>query len=114
MPGSRPCFIRSVDGDWLHLDGCQVKVEVRRRYQREVARDGEGDDLIDQGSESMEFNITGTMEMDTYLKALEIFRSGTSWLLDPFEEKELKTCFASLKYDGANGCYEFLLIEDVV
>lgn len=114
MASGISCFIRSLEGSWLQLDGCGVNLEIRRRYQREIARDGEGDDLIDQGSESMEFTICGRMESSTYLKALEIFRSGTCWFIDPFEEREMKACFARIRFDSDGGDFEFLLIEDVV
>lgn len=114
MTAGISCFIRSIDGSWLQLDGVNVKLEMRRRFQREIARDGEGDDLIDQGSESMEFTITGRMESTTYLKTLDIFRSGSCWFIDPFEEREMKACFARLRYDSEDDSFEFLIIEDVI
>ncbi len=114
MSGGQSCFIRSLEGDWLQLDGCTIQLEIRRRYQREIARDGEGDDLIDQGSESMEFTISGRADAATYLKAQTIFRSGTCFFIDPFEECELKTCFASIRYNSESKEFEFQLIQDVV
>ncbi|MBT4058973.1 MAG: hypothetical protein HOE69_01525 [Euryarchaeota archaeon] len=114
MSADLSCFIRSIDGDWLQIDGCSVELEIRRRFQREVARDGEGDDLIDQGSESMEFVVSGRIDTPTYLKAQKIFRSGTCWFIDPFEECEIKACFAKIKYDSESNEFEFNLIEDVV
>ncbi|MDP6742109.1 MAG: hypothetical protein QF807_02380 [Candidatus Thalassarchaeaceae archaeon] len=114
MATGHSCFIRSLDGDWLQLDNCNIKLEIRRRYQREVARDGEGDDLLDQGAESMEFTLNGHIDVPTYLKIQTIFRSGTCWFIDPFEERELKVCFARLRFDSETNEFEFLLIEDVV
>jgi len=114
MVGGRSCYIRSSDGDWLQLDDCAVTIEQRRRFQREVARDGEGDDLIDQGSESAEYRFTGRMDDDTYRSVLELFRTGGCWLIDPFEEMELKVCFARLRYNSADGTYEFHLIQDAI
>ena len=114
MSGGLSCFIRSLDGDWLQLDGCCVSIEIRRRFQREIARDGEGDDLIDQGSESMEFRLGGRMDLQTYLKAQTIFRSGTCWFIDPFDEQEIKVCFARIRYNSDSNDFDFQLIEDVV
>jgi len=114
MAATKSCFIRSLDGDWLQLDNCNIKLEIRRRFQREVARDGEGDDLLDQGAESMEFLLTGLIDIPTFQKVQTIFRSGTCWIIDPFEEKELKVCFARLRFDSETDEFEFLLIEDVV
>ena len=114
MASGQSCFIRSLDGDWLQLDDCHIKLEIRRRYQREIARDGEGDDLLDQGAESMEFTMTGRIDIATFLKVQTIFRSGTCWYIDPFEEREMKVCFARLRYDSETDEFEFLLIEDVV
>lgn len=114
MSGGLSCFIRSLDGDWLQLDGCTVAIEIRRRFQREIARDGEGDDLIDQGSESMEFTLSGRMDLSTYLKAQTIFRSGTCWFIDPFDEQEIKVCFARIRYNSDSNDFDFQLIEDVV
>jgi hypothetical protein len=96
------------------VDDCSVAIEQRRRFQREVARDGEGDDLIDQGSESAEYTFTGRMDDETYLKVLKVFRAGTCWLIEPFEENELKVCFAKLCYDSSLGTFKFLLIQDAI
>lgn len=114
MSAGHSCFIRSLDGDWLQLVNCHIVLETRRRFQREVARDGEGDDLIDQGSKSMEFTISGQIDKSTFLKVQKIFRSGASWLIDPFEEREMKVCFAKIKYDTKTDEYEFLFIEDAI
>jgi len=98
----------------LQLDDCAIAIEQRRRFQREVARDGEGDDLIDQGSESAEYIVTGRIDDETYLKVLEVFRAGTCWLIEPLEEMELKVCFARLCYDSNVGTFEILLIQDAI
>jgi hypothetical protein len=79
-----------------------------------VARDGEGDDLIDQGSESAEYKFTGRIDDETYLKVLEVFRSGSCWLIEPLEEFELKVCFAKFCYDCKFGTFEIILIQDAI
>ena len=114
MVGERPCYIRTSEGDWLQLEDCAIAIEQRRRFQREVARDGEGDDLIDQGSESAEYIVTGRIDDETYLKVLKVFRAGTCWLIEPLEEMELKVCFARLCYDSNLGTFEILLIQDAI
>ena len=114
MVGERPCYMRTSEGDWLQLDDCSISIEQRRRFQREVARDGEGDDLIDQGSESAEYKFTGRIDDETYLKVLEVFRSGSCWLIEPLEEFELKVCFAKFCYDCKFGTFEIILIQDAI
>jgi hypothetical protein len=54
------------------------------------------------------------MDLSTYLKAQTIFRSGTCWFIDPFEEQEIKVCFARIRYNSDSNDFDFQLIEDVV
>ena len=48
------CFIASVGKDWHQIANCNVHMSVKRRLQRTVIRGQEGDDLLDEGSESAE------------------------------------------------------------
>lgn len=87
-------------------------MRVKRRLQRTVIRGAEGDDLLDEGAESAEYTITGSMSMADYKDILAIFRAGQPWFHDPFEERQMKALFLSIDYDSATGAYEFILMED--
>ena len=106
------CFIASVGKDWHRIANCNVHMAVKRRLQRTVIRGQEGDDLLDEGSESGEYTITGNMSLNEYKEILTIFRSGQPWFHDPFEERQMKALFLSISYDSATGAYEFILMED--
>jgi len=106
------CFIASVGKDWHKISNCNVHMNVKRRLQRTVIRGAEGDDLLDEGAESAEYTITGSMGMDEFKQILGIFRSGQPWFHDPFEERQMKALFLSIDYDSASGAYEFILMED--
>jgi len=106
------CFIASVGKDWHKISNCNVHMNVKRRLQRTVIRGAEGDDLLDEGAESAEYTITGSMGMDEFKQILAIFRGGQPWFHDPFEERQMKALFLSIAYDSASGAYEFILMED--
>ena len=106
------CFIASVGKDWHKISNCNVHMNVKRRLQRTVIRGSEGDDLLDEGAESAEYTITGSMGMDEFKQMLAIFRGGQPWFHDPFEERQMKALFLSIDYDSATGVYEFILMED--
>lgn len=106
------CFIASVGKDWHKISNCNVHMNVKRRLQRTVIRGAEGDDLLDEGAESAEYTIIGSMGMDEFKQILAIFRGGQPWFHDPFEERQMKALFLSIDYDSATGAYEFILVED--
>lgn len=106
------CFIASVGKDWHRISNCNVHMNVKRRLQRTVIRGQEGDDLLDEGSESGEYTISGNMPMSEYKEILKIFRGGQPFFHDPFEERQMKVVFLSIDYDSATGAYEFILMED--
>ena len=106
------CFIASVGKDWHRISNCNVHMSVKRRLQRTVIRGQEGDDLLDEGSESGEYTITGNMSMSEYKEILKIFRAGQPFFHDPFEERHMKALFLSIDYDSATGAFEFILMED--
>ena len=106
------CFIASVGKDWHRIANCNVHMSVKRRLQRTVIRGQEGDDLLDEGSESAEYTITGNMSMSEYKEILQIFRGGQPWFHDPFEDRQMKALFLSVDYDSASGAFIFVLMED--
>ena len=88
-------------------------MRVARRMQRTIIRGQEGDDLLDEGSESAVYTVTGNMGMLEYQAVLNIFRRGQPWFHDPFEDRQMKVIFSTVDYDSATGDYEFVLIEDI-
>ena len=111
--GTQTCFIRPEGGEWLQLHECTIAVVINRRMTRTVTHGGEGDDLIDEGSESAEYTVTGEIDLDDSKKVLEIFRGGQPFFHEPYEEKEMKVVFSKLTFDGGSGQYSFHLIEDI-
>ena len=66
-------------------------MSVKRRLQRTVIRGQEGDDLLDEGSESGDYTITGNMSMSEYKEILKIFRAGQPLCqLIPFKRQNTK------------------------
>jgi hypothetical protein len=106
------CFIASVGKDWHKISNCNDHMNVKRRLQRTVIRGAGGDDLLDEGAESAQYTITGSMGMDEFKQILAISRGGQPWFHDPFEERQMKALFLSIDYDSATGAYEFILMED--
>ena len=107
------CFLKSGNDDWYQILGCNVHMRVARRMQRTIIRGQEGDDLLDEGSESAIYTVTGSMGMPEYQEVLKIFRSGQPWFHDPFEDRQMKVIFSTVDYDSATGDYEFVLVEDI-
>ena len=112
--GNQALFIRPPNGEWVQLDNAQISVEIRRRMTRTVTHGGEGDDLIDEGSESAIYTVKGQMGSDIYKRVLAIFRGGQPYIHEPYEEREVKVMFGMLRYDGGTKEYTFELIEDIV
>jgi len=107
------CFLKSDGEDWHQILGCNVHMRVARRMQRTIIRGQEGDDLLDEGSESAIYTVTGNMGMADYQAVLKIFRRGQPWFHDPFEDRQMKVMFSTVDYDSATGDYEFVLVEDI-
>ena len=106
------CFIASVGKDWHRIANCNVHMSVKRRLQRTVIRGQEGDDLLDEGSESAEYTITGNMSMAEYKEILKIFRGGQPWFR-PIRRATDESPVLSVDYDSASGAFVFILMEDV-
>ena len=53
------------------------------------------------------------MDFDEYKKVLTMFRSGQPYIHDPFEERDVKTVFSKMDYDGSEKIYTFEFIEDI-
>ena len=110
-------FIRPASGtsssEWLRLPNADISVTITRRITRTVLHGGEGDDLVDEGAESAVYTVRGEMDFDEYKKVLTMFRSGQPYIHDPFEERDVKTVFSKMDYDGSEKIYTFEFIEDI-
>jgi hypothetical protein len=42
-----------------------------------------------------------------------MFRSGQPYIHDPYEERDVKTVFGKIEYDGSKSTYTFEFIEDI-
>ena len=69
--------------------------------------------IIDEGAESAVYTVRGEMNLDDYKKVLKMFRAGQPYIHDPFEERDVKTVFSKMSYDGTEGLYTFEFIEDI-
>lgn len=110
-------FIRPASGtsstDWLRLPNADISVVITRRITRTVLHGGEGDDLVDEGAESAVYTVRGEMSNDEYKKILKMFRSGQPYIHDPYEERDVKTVFGKIEFDGSKNTYCFEFIEDI-
>ena len=115
MP-SMDFFIRpataKTSADWIRFQNADISVRIARRITRTVVRGGEGDDLHDEGAESAVYTVRGIMAIDLYKQVIEMFRGGQPYIHDPFEERDVKVVFGSLKYDGTSEEFTFELFED--
>lgn len=91
----------------------EITINIERRLQRTVIRGGEGDDLLDEGSESAVYNVVSSASVSDYKSLMELFRGGQPHIIDPFDGKEVKVAFKSVEYSASNGALKMVLIEDV-
>ena len=108
------CWIKAEDDDeWTVISDCRVHMSVARRIQRTIVRGSEGDDILDEGSESAVFTVRGVMSLEDHRNVLRIFRRGGAWFKDPFEEREASAIVTNVEYEGGTGKYSIKIIEDV-
>ena len=91
----------------------EITIHIERRLQRTVIRGGEGDDLLDEGSESAVYDIVSSASVSEYKSLMELFRGGQPNIIDPFDGKDVKVAFKSGDYSASNGALKMVLIEDV-
>jgi hypothetical protein len=97
----------------LALPCVEITIHIERRIQRTVIRGGEGDDLLDEGSESAVYDVISSASVSEYQSMMELFRGGQPRIIDPFDGKEVKVAFKSIEYSASNGDLKMVLIEDV-
>lgn len=91
----------------------EITIKIERRIQRTVIRGGEGDDLLDEGSESAVYDVLCTASVSEYNDLMAIFRGGQPDIIDPFDGREVKVAFKSVEYSASNGDLKMQLLEDV-
>ena len=74
---------------------------------------GEGDDLLDEGSESAVYDVLCTASVSEYNELMSMFRSGQPNIIDPFDGRDVKVAFKSVEYSASNGDLKMQLLEDV-
>ena len=108
------CWIKAEDDDeWTVISDCSVHMSVARRIQRTIVRGSEGDDILDEGSESAVFTVRGVMSLEDHRNVLRIFRRGGARFKGPFEEREASAIVTNVEYEGGTGKYSIKIIEDV-
>ena len=91
----------------------EITIKIERRIQRTVIRGGEGDDLLDEGSESAVYDVLSTASGSEYNELMSMFRSGQPNIIDPFDGRNVKVAFKSVEYSASNGDLKMQLLEDV-
>ena len=91
----------------------EIKIKIERRIQRTVIRGGEGDDLLDEGSESAVYDVLSTASVSEYNELMSMFRSGQPNIIDPFDSRDVKVAFKSVEYSASDGELKMQLLEDV-
>ena len=86
-------------------------MSVKRRLQRTVIRGQEGDDLLDEGSESAEYTITETCPWQNTNKFGD-FQRRTTMVSRPIRRATHEGPVLSVDYDSASGAFVFILMED--
>ena len=112
--GDQVFFLRPAKGEWIQFSNCSVQVAITRILTRTIIHGGEGDDLIDEGSESAIYTVKGTLDLDQYKEVLLIFRGGQPYIHEPYEENEKKVVFSKFEFDGESKEFTFEFIEDIV
>ena len=52
------CSLKAKDDEnWMEINNCSVSMSVTRRIQRTIVRGNEGDDILDEGAESVVYSI---------------------------------------------------------
>ena len=108
------CSIKAKDDHtWIEINDCSVSMSVTRRIQRTVVRGNEGDDILDEGSESVLYTIKGEMPVSEYRQILIMFRKGGIFFKDPFEERTVSAIISKIEFDGNSKNYLIEIIEDI-
>ena len=108
------CSIRAKDNEnWIKISNCSVSMSVTRRIQRTIVRGNEGDDILDEGSESVLYTIEGEMPVSEYRELLIIFRKGGIFFKDPFEDRIVSAVISKIEFDGNSRNYLIEIIEDI-
>ena len=108
------CSIKAKDDDtWIEINDCSVSMSVTRRIQRTIVRGNEGDDILDEGSESVLYTIKGEMPVSEYRQILIMFRKGGIFFKDPFEERTVSAIISKIEFDGNSKNYLIEIIEDI-
>ena len=89
----------------------EITIKIERRIQRTVIRGGEGDDLLDEGSESAVYDVLTTGAVSEYNELMAMFRGGQPNIMDPFDGREVKGAFKSVEYSASNGDLKMQLLE---
>tara|TARA_B100001250_G_scaffold336009_1_gene302388 strand:- start:4157 stop:4561 length:405 start_codon:yes stop_codon:yes gene_type:complete len=98
----------------MEIPCSEIRVSIERRIQRTVIRGGEGDDLIDEGSESAVYDVEAHVDIDAYTTILGLFRGGQPTIVEPFEGTDVKVAFKSIEYSASKGLLKLTMIEDTV
>ena len=108
------CSLKAKDDEnWMEINNCSVSMSVTRRIQRTIVRGNEGDDILDEGAESVVYSIEGQMPVSEYRLILIMFRKGGILFKDPFEERIANAIISKIEFDGNTRNYLIEIIEDV-
>ena len=91
----------------------EITIKIERENTKNGDQGGEGDDLLDEGSESAVYDVLCTASVSEYNELMSMFRSGQPNIIDPFDGRDVKVAFKSVEYSASNGDLKMQLLEDV-
>jgi hypothetical protein len=100
-----------VDLNDIKLAGFSVTMTTRRKLDRVLTQRSEGEDLMDHGRGSYEFELKGTLPLDVYMALLDEANKGGLRLKCEFGEHHVVLKTVRYRDDGA---VYMLLVEDIV
>jgi hypothetical protein len=95
----------------LKLANFQVTMKAERKIDRLLLHQQDGDDLVDRGRSSYEFQLQGVVPIETYRALLKEIDTGALLFKSPFGEFHVVA--KSIKYRD-DGTIHMLLVEDIV
>ena len=96
----------------MEIPCSEIRVSIERRIQRTIIRGGEGDDLVDEGSESAVYDVEAHVDTDVYTTILGLFRGGQPTIVEPFEGINRKVAFKYIEYTASKRLLKLKMIED--
>jgi len=94
----------------IKLPGFSVTMTTRRKIDRIITQNTEGEDLMDHGRGSYEFELMGTLPLDNYMTLLDETTHGCLRFKSEFGDHNV--VLKTIRYRD-DGTIYMLLVEDI-